>query len=142
MSFFPWDHSSAGTGRRGEDAAASLLLGRGWTILDRNWRCRHLELDIVAREKDVIVFVEVKTRSSNGMQRPFEALGKTKKERLVRAACAWLQEHDAWGCACRFDLAAVYVRNGHYETELMQNVIEFREFRNTLDRGHSAWQPW
>jgi len=132
----------AETGRRGEDAAAAMLERRGWRILDRNWRSRHLELDIVAREKDVIVFVEVKTRAAGGMQQPFEALGKTKRERLARAACAWLREHDSWGCACRFDLAAVRVRDGHYETELMQNVMEFGEYGNALDRGHSAWQPW
>jgi len=131
----------ADTGRRGEAAAAAMLEGMGWRILDRNWRSRHLELDIVAREKDVLVFVEVKTRDSGGMQRPFEALGRAKKERLVRAARAWLQEHDSWDCACRFDLASVSVRNGHYETELVQNVIEFGEC-GALDRGHAAWQPW
>ena len=83
------------TGAAGEDAAAALLSRMGWTILARNWRSGHLELDIVAKEGDVLVFVEVKTRAKDGMQAPYEALNAVKKERLLRGARAWLAEHDA-----------------------------------------------
>ena len=135
---------SANTGSEGENAAAVMLRRMGWRILDRNWRSGHLELDIVAEDNDVLVFVEVKTRSKHGMQRPYEALNAVKKERLQRAAQAWLAEHDAWDRACRFDLVCVAAEDGTYQTELMRNVIEYtdRGTRHTVGGGHSSWQPW
>ena len=134
----------ARTGAEGEEAAASHLSHLGWNILDRNWRSRQLELDIVAEEKDTLVFVEVKTRAEGGLQTPFEALTPTKKERLCRAAEAWLEAHDAWGRPCRFDLVCVTSRAGTYQTELIRNVIEYGEQspRNALGRRDTSWQPW
>ena len=117
--------STARTGAEGEDAAAALLSRLGWKILHRNWRAGHLELDIVAEEQDVLVFVEVKTRAGNGLQRPFEALTAVKKERLCRAAQAWLDTYKAWDRPCRFDLVSVTSQAGTYQTELIRNVIEY-----------------
>ena len=130
------------TGSEGEDAAAAALARMGWKILDRNWRSGHLELDIVASDRGTIVFVEVKTRAAGGMQRPFEALGAEKKDRLARAARCWLDAHDAWGRPCRFDLAGVTRRDGTYETELMRNVIECGDGGNAVGGRDAAWQPW
>ena len=132
------------TGAEGEDSAAAMLRSMGWRILARNWRSGHLELDIVAQEGDTLVFVEVKTRAEGGMQRPYEALTAVKKERLLRAAQAWLAEHDAWDTPCRFDLVCVKAGNGTYQTELIRNVIEYTEpgTRNAVGGGHSSWQPW
>ena len=132
------------TGAEGEDAAAAHLRRLGWKLLDRNWRYRHLELDIVAEERDTVVFVEVKTRAEGGLQSPFEALTPTKKERLCRAAQAWLEAHDAWSRPCRFDLVCVTSRAGTYQTELIRNVIEYGEqgSRNALGGRNSSWQPW
>ena len=136
--------SAAGTGAAGENAAAALLLGMGWSILARNWRSGRLEIDIVAREGDTIVFVEVKTRAQDGMQRPFEALTAAKRKHLQRAAQFWLAEHDAWGVPCRFDLVCVTARQGSYHTELIRNVIEYADqgTRHALGGGNSSWQPW
>ena len=136
--------AKARTGAEGEEAAASYLSSLGWNILDRNWRSRQLELDIVAAEKGTLVFVEVKTRAEGGLQSPFEALTHTKKERLCRAAEAWLEAHDAWGRPCRFDLVCVTSRTGTYQTELIRNVIEYGEQspRNALGRRDTSWQPW
>ena len=136
--------AKARTGAEGEEAAASYLSRMGWNILDRNWRSRQLELDIVAEEKETLVFVEVKTRAEGGLERPFEALTLTKKECLCRAAEAWLEAHDAWGRPCRFDLVCVTSRAGTYQTELIRNVIEYGEQspRNALGRRDSSWQPW
>jgi putative endonuclease len=136
--------AKARTGAEGEEAAAAHLRSLGWTILDRNWRARHLELDIVAEERDTVVFVEVKTRAEGGLQSPFEALTPTKKERLCRAAQAWLEAHEAWSRPCRFDLVCVTSRAGTYQTELIRNVIEYGEqgSRNALGRRNSSWQPW
>lgn len=137
-------NAAAKTGAAGEDAAAAALHRLGWRILARNWRSGHLEMDIVAEEDDVLVFVEVKTRAENGMQRPFEALTPVKKARLLRAAQAWLAEHDAWDRTCRFDLICVTNAAGTYQTELIRNVIEYGEqgSRHAVGGGNSSWQPW
>ena len=136
--------SAVRTGAEGENAAAAMLRNMGWRILARNWRSGHLELDIVAEDHGELVFVEVKTRAKNGMTQPYEALGAVKKERLLRAAKAWIAEHDAWEKPCRFDLVCVLAAKGHYQTELMSNVIEYTEHgtRHLVGGGHSSWQPW
>ena len=134
----------ARTGAEGEEAAAAMLKALGWRIVARNWRSGHLELDIVAEDGATLVFVEVKTRAKGGMQRPFEALTAVKKERLVRAAQAWMAAHDAWDVPCRFDLACVERSTGTYQTELIRNVIEYADqgTRHALGGGNSSWQPW
>ena len=136
--------AKARTGAEGEEAAAAHLCRLGWKLLARNWRSRQLELDIVAEDGETLVFVEVKTRTAGGMQRPFEALTPAKKERLCRAAQAWLEAHDAWGRPCRFDLVCVTSHAGTYQTELIRNVIEYGEQspRNALGRRDTSWQPW
>lgn len=134
---------AAATGERGEEAAARLLRRMGWKVLDRNWRSASLELDLVCRDGDTIVFVEVKTRAGDGLTSPVEALTAIKRKRLVRAARAWLAAHEAWEDPCRFDLVAVTVREGQYQTELYRHVIELGEDAGrSAGRGHAPWQPW
>ena len=136
--------AAARTGAEGEEAACAMLCRMGWRILARNWKSGHLELDIVAQERDTLVFVEVKTRSQGGMQRPFEALTAAKKNTLRRASRAWLAEHGAWGRPCRIDLVCVTAAQGTYQTELIRNVIEYADqgARHALGGGDSSWQPW
>ena len=145
----PFSRQKAGkeearTGTEGEEAACAMLCRMGWRILARNWKSGHLELDIVAQERDTLVFVEVKTRSQGGMQRPFEALTAAKKNTLRRASRAWLAEHGAWGRPCRIDLVCVTAAQGTYQTELIRNVIEYADqgARHALGGGDSSWQPW
>src|SRR3954451_15768526 len=77
-------------GRRGEQAAADHLTELGWQILDRNWRCREGELDIVARDGTELVFVEVKTRSSLAFGAPAEAVDRVKAARIRQLALRWI----------------------------------------------------
>jgi putative endonuclease len=84
-------------GRYGERIAARYLTESGLTVLARNWRCRDGELDIVAREGDVLVFCEVKTRSSELFGDPAEAVGGKKAARLRALALRWLAEQRARG---------------------------------------------
>lgn len=77
-------------GRRGEWIAERALVQRGYRILDRNWRCREGEIDIVARDGDAVVVVEVKTRTTTLFGHPFEAITPVKLRRLRRLATAWL----------------------------------------------------
>lgn len=80
-------------GRRGEDIAESYLEARGLRILDRNWRCRDGEIDLVALDGAVVVIVEVKARTSLAYGHPFEAVDARKLARLHRLAVAWCRDH-------------------------------------------------
>lgn len=99
-------------GRFGEQLAVETLVAGGLTIIERNWRCADGELDIVARESDTLVFVEVKTRSSVAFGDPAEAVQPPKAARVRRLAVRWLVEHpDRYWPQLRFDVVAV-VRRG------------------------------
>jgi putative endonuclease len=81
-------------GRYGESLAARRLAGDGMTVLARNWRCgRTGEIDIVARDGDVLVVCEVKTRRADAFQHPMAALGRAKAERLRTLAACWIHAH-------------------------------------------------
>ncbi|GAA1847884.1 YraN family protein [Microbacterium koreense] len=80
-------------GRAGEERAAEYLHARGYTVLDRNWRCQDGEVDIVAAHEADIVFVEVKTRRGFGFGHPFEAIDARKRTRMWRVAMAWIAAH-------------------------------------------------
>lgn len=101
-------------GRFGEDVAVDVVQRAGMQLLDRNWRCRDGELDIIARDGDALVFVEVKTRSSLACGVPAAAVDRRKVVRLRRLAVRWMAEHrdveHFWGTV-RFDVIAV-VRRG------------------------------
>jgi putative endonuclease len=94
-------------GRRGEDLAARFLEDAGYSIVERNWRCRQGEIDIVARIADTLVFVEVKTRSGLAFGHPFEAITATKLTRLRGLAAAWCAEHNPQATRIRLDAIAV-----------------------------------
>jgi|AntRauMFilla1563_2_1112583.scaffolds.fasta_scaffold104148_2 putative endonuclease len=80
-------------GRTGEQLAVEHLARAGFAILDRNWRCPLGEIDIVAREGDTTVVVEVKTRSGTGFGHPLESVTPRKLARLRRLAGAWCEAH-------------------------------------------------
>ena len=94
-------------GRRGEELAAEHLTGLGYRILARNWRCRQGEIDIIAAHKNVLAFVEVKTRSTLAYGHPFEAITPTKLARLRRLAAVWCAENDPHVPVIRIDVIAV-----------------------------------
>lgn len=79
-------------GRYGEDVAVRQLARSGITVLERNWRCRDGELDIVARDGDALVVCEVKTRRAGGYEHPMAAVTPRRAERLRRLAARWLTE--------------------------------------------------
>ncbi|GAC1443608.1 MAG: YraN family protein [Mycobacteriales bacterium] len=104
---------SSQLGQYGEDLAVEHLTAAGMTVLARNWRCREGELDIVARDGDSLVFVEVKARSGIGFGEPAEAVGRVKARRIRVLACRWLVEHrPPGGHLLRFDVVSVVRRRG------------------------------
>jgi putative endonuclease len=96
-----------GVGKYGERVALQHLEDAGFEILARNWRCPDGEIDIVARDRDVLVICEVKTRSGVGFGLPAEAITRKKADRLRLLACRWLQQHPAGGADVRFDVVSV-----------------------------------
>jgi len=83
-------------GQKGEEIAQNFLIDKAYVILSVNWRFQHKEIDIIAKKDDVLVIVEVKTRSSNYI-RPREAVDKKKQENLIMAAAAYIEQ-------CQIDL--------------------------------------
>ena len=100
-------------GAHGEDAVAAWYEQRGYRVLDRNWRVREGELDLVVRSGAVVVFCEVKTRRGDAFGSPFEAVTRTKQQRIRTLATRWLQEHRVRASELRFDVAAVRMPRGY-----------------------------
>jgi len=94
-------------GRYGEDVAARHLSEHGLVVLQRNWRCELGEIDIIAREGDCLVVIEVKTRRSDAYGSPLEAVTPRKVARLRRLAARWLAESGLHPPAVRIDVVAV-----------------------------------
>jgi putative endonuclease len=98
-------------GKEGEQAAASYLEGRGFRILDRNWRCADGEIDIVAADRCTFVVCEVKTRSGTRFGTPLDAVGQAKRRRLRRLAAQWLSAHGVRFDQIRIDVVGL-LRDG------------------------------
>ncbi|MFH1724693.1 MAG: YraN family protein [Elusimicrobiota bacterium] len=98
---------SQALGRSGERRAARFLEGLGWRLLDRGWRSRYGEIDIVGLDGTTLVFVEVKTRSSARFGTPEAAVGQAKRARLVRSALHYIEAKGDGGRPLRFDVVAL-----------------------------------
>lgn len=96
-------------GPLGEDIAARYLERCGYVVLERNWRDRTCEIDIIARDGTTIVFVEVKARRSAAHGAPAEAVNGRKLERMRRGAVAWLASHRVSCQGIRLDVVSVVV---------------------------------
>ena len=108
-------------GEIGEIRACEFLSRKGLRILDRNWRIKSGEIDIVAEQDSVIVFVEVKTRRSSAFGHPLEAISIEKAARLQRLALAWLATHQRLRIEYRIDaIGMILGRSGEL-------IIDHRE---------------
>lgn len=94
-------------GRVGERLAANALEERGYRILARNFRCQLGEIDLIAQERDDLVFVEVKTRRGTACGRPEEAVNQRKMRKLQEIAAYYLDAHHLADCSWRIDVVAV-----------------------------------
>ena len=110
-------------GRYGENRAADYLQDRGYEIIDRNWRSREGEIDLVARERDFIVFIEVKTRNGAGFGHPFEAITKDKVARMRRLATDWCSSKQITGLKVRLDAVSVLISGGRVSIEHLKEVF-------------------
>lgn len=111
-------------GRYGEDVAEAHVRGRGWQVLERNWRCRDGELDLVALDGDELVAVEVKTRRSTTYGHQAEAVTAVKLARVRRLTALWLTAHDVHPRSVRVDVIAVLLpRRGAAQIDHLEGVV-------------------
>ena len=98
-------------GQLGEDLAARYVIDLGWSVLERNWRCRYGEIDLIANDNDdfdpTLVVVEVKTRASRVFGDPAQAVTADKLSRLRRLTRIWLTEQEMYWPSIRFDVISV-----------------------------------
>jgi len=114
-------------GRQGEDEAVRFLKRNGYRILARNYRARPAEIDVIARDKDTLCFIEVKTRSSGWCGEPTEAIDKRKQGKIRVAAMLFLKENDLMESGSRFDVVSVIPSQGTWKIELLKNAFEIEE---------------
>jgi len=113
-------------GRRGEALAARELRRRGYVILERRWRCRIGEIDIVARDGAVLVVVEVKARSRTDYGPPIDAVDRDKRRKLEKLARAYLQAKRLQNVSLRFDLVGVTLSDGEKpRVEVFPDALRF-----------------
>jgi putative endonuclease len=111
-------------GKTGEDLACRELERRGYAILARRWRQRVGEIDIIARDGQTLVFVEVKARDGREFGAPAEAVSIVKRRRLVQLAIMYLTRNRLADCRCRFDVVSVDVGAAAPIVEVFQNAFD------------------
>ena len=119
------------TGRRGEKRAEKFLKGKGFKILGRRVRVgKHDEIDLIARDGDTMIFVEVKTRKNETYGRPAAAVSRDKRRKLSRAAVVFLQKRKLTPSYIRFDVI-----------EVIEDPSEIRHIENAfqLEGGYRVW---
>ena len=111
------------TGEQGEALALEYIKDKGYQVLITNWRYRRSEVDIIAMDGKILVFIEVKTRSSDYFGKPEMAVNKRKKKLLIDAAAAYMQEIiHTW--EIRFDIIAIVLRSDN-DIEIQHYIDAF-----------------
>lgn len=113
-------------GKVGEKAARKFLKKRGYRIRETGFRCRHGEIDIVAQQKDCLVFIEVRTKSNLDFGTPEESITQSKKERLVASALTYTTTHQNIPSLWRIDVVAIELddKAKAKRIELIENAVE------------------
>jgi len=115
--------SQRSKGKIGEDVAANFLKQNGYEILEQNYFYNHGEIDIVAKEKNVLVFVEVKSRRTTTFGEPEESVTPKKQELLRRTAEGYVIEKNIGDMNCRFDVVSVVLKNGKAECKVLKDCF-------------------
>ena len=109
-------------GKAGEEVAIQFLRKKGHKILFQNWRSKHLEVDIISKLENGLVFTEVKTRSNLDFGEPHHFVTKAKQNNLIRAANAYCFEKDYFG-EIRFDIVSIY----NSKQNKLDNVVHIED---------------
>lgn len=109
-------------GKLGEDLAVQYLTDKGFEILDRNWRNIHKEIDIIAKDGDDLVIVEVKARQTDEYGEPDIAVTKRKQHMLIAAANAYILKNNL-DVSTRFDIVSIVFKNGEPVIEHIEDAF-------------------
>jgi len=112
-------------GSRGEDLAVQYLKKKGFKVIERNYRCSVGEIDLIAREKNTLVFVEIKARSSSEYGLPQEAVDRFKQKKMIEVARAYMAErHLKDDIIARFDVVAIHLTPTGPDIELIKDAFQ------------------
>lgn len=111
-------------GMAGEEAAGEALKGNGYKIIARNYRCAFGEIDLIALDRDVICFIEVKTRALPEDYPPFESVTAAKKRQISKVALQYLGENGFLDRHARFDVIAVWPAGDGLRAEIIKDAFE------------------
>ena len=115
-------NARAALGKKGEDLALQYLQKKGYTLLERNWRFHHKEVDIIAADGHDLVFVEVKTRSSEWFGAPEEAVDDKKQRYLMDAAEAYIRIRNM-DTNIRFDVVSIILKQGYQSIDHIEEAF-------------------
>ncbi len=110
-------------GRAAERFAALHLESRGCRILAERYRCKLGEIDLIVQDGEIMAFVEVKARRREGFGDPVHAVDWRKQRRIIATARDYLRQEGPRGCACRFDVVSVRVRDGHARATWLRDAF-------------------
>jgi putative endonuclease len=114
-------------GSRGEEIASAHICRLGYVILQRNYRSRSGEIDIIARDGETLVFAEVKTRRSDRFGSPEAAVTYRKQGQISRVAQEYLARENLFDTSARFDVVAVFIPdNGQVQIQVIKNAFELQ----------------
>lgn len=110
-------------GRLGEEEAARLLKKHGYRVVEKNYRCRYGEIDIIAKDGETLAFVEVKTRGSDLFGTPKCGVDAKKQRHMISASSVYLNEKGLDDADVRFDVVSIMIKDGKYITELIKDAF-------------------
>ena len=111
-------------GKCGEEAAVDFLKEQGYNIIARNYKSPFGEIDIIARDKDTLCFVEVKTRHSQRFGSPEEAVTAFKRRQIAKSALSFLKERALLDKKARFDVVSIIYAKGNTKKDLIKDAFE------------------
>lgn len=111
-------------GDKGEAAAVSFLQSRGFTVLETNFRTKSAEIDIIARERDTLCFIEVKTRRSIKKGLPREAVDTSKQKKIITGASWYLKQNRLFNSRIRFDVVEVFEEKDARSINLIKHAFQ------------------
>ena len=111
-------------GKRGEDLALKRIKRLGYKFVSRNFRCPLGEIDLIARDGDTLVFLEIKTRKGRSLGYAKEAVGPRKRRQLSKVALAYMKANNCCDVKSRFDVVAVNLRGSREEIEVVRNAFD------------------
>lgn len=109
-------------GKQGEEMAVQFLKNLGYQIIEINWRAHKFEIDIIAQDKEELVFVEVKTRTTDFFGAPEEAVIHSKQKHLIEGADFYIQENEI-DLECRFDVVAIVLNDSEQKVNHIKEAF-------------------